>query len=100
MKICPKCQIEYDDTKNFCRHDGSPLEAKKAEGETAKGVDLTCPQCGKPVEAGKKFCRHCGARLEVSTQPLTVEAGTAAPSFMHTKPLAEEKCLSTFCFSP
>lgn len=63
MKICSQCQTEYDDTKKFCHHDGSPL-ATKTTGEGAATVEnISCPHCGEPVEAGKPFCRQCGARL-------------------------------------
>ena len=30
MKICPQCKTKYDDTKEFCRYDGSALKAQAA----------------------------------------------------------------------
>lgn len=81
MKICLQCQTEYDDTKKFCRHDGSLLE--DGESGTAKANELICPQCNNPIEAGKKFCRHCGARLGTGLHPPVVRV---TPAF-----LAEEQ---------
>ena len=70
MKICPRCQIEYDDTKNFCRRDGTPLETQQVGEKTAQTGDLTCSQCGKPVEAGEQFCSYCGAKVEGALRPI------------------------------
>ena len=27
MKQCPRCQRRYDDSQNYCRLDGTPLES-------------------------------------------------------------------------
>lgn len=98
MKICPQCHTEYDDTKKFCRHDGSLLETKEAEERTTQASDLTCPQCGKSVEVGKKFCRYCGAKLETNTQPLIGEEVSAIPSVGQTQALPKGQCPS--CGTP
>ena len=30
MKNCPQCRRRYDDSQNFCRLDGTPLESDAA----------------------------------------------------------------------
>jgi hypothetical protein len=68
MKLCPQCQTEYDDTKNFCRRDGTPLETPPVkEGPEFTGGE-TCPQCGKPMFTEEWFCDHCGAKSEKSSR--------------------------------
>src|SRR5215510_10465206 len=64
MKICPQCQTAYDDSKNFCHHDGASLAMPQASEKGAPSEDLTCSQCGKLREAGEQFCSQCGAKLE------------------------------------
>src|SRR3977135_4362311 len=63
MKICPQCQTTYDDTKNFCRHDGTALEIPQVSTHTAQTDNLTCSHCGKPVEAGEQFSSHYGEKI-------------------------------------
>ncbi len=60
MKVCPKCSSEFDDKFNFCRNDGTTLQAK--------AFGTSCPKCGKETEEGKRFCRHCGAKLELQSE--------------------------------
>ena len=55
MKICPKCQLEYDDKFAFCRKCGGQLLLKQER--------KTCNKCGHPVETNGTFCPHCGASL-------------------------------------
>jgi uncharacterized membrane protein YvbJ len=65
MKVCPKCSTEFEDKFNFCRNDGTPLQAK--------ALGRSCPKCGKEVEEGKRFCRHCGARLDLPSESSPTE---------------------------
>lgn len=53
MKICPQCNMEYQDNMKFCPECGSKLEAKPN----------VCPNCGTEYKEGQKFCSECGAKL-------------------------------------
>src|SRR5579872_6002346 len=33
MKLCPTCNLEFEDAERFCRHDGTPLRSRDAAGE-------------------------------------------------------------------
>jgi hypothetical protein len=72
MVICPKCNIEYDAGKKFCRKCGSFL---LTEEEVPAGLEgwgpiagvrteakLICPKCQVLYELGN-YCRRCGALL-------------------------------------
>ena len=52
MKVCPKCQGEYDDKLKFCPHCGEQLVRANV-----------CPKCGKDIEQGEQFCPFCGFDL-------------------------------------
>lgn len=64
MKICPNCNIEYNDDVSFCGHCGSPL-VQKIENPF-------CPYCGKQLDNEYSFCPYCGKSItsiaEISTQ--------------------------------
>jgi DNA-directed RNA polymerase subunit M/transcription elongation factor TFIIS len=73
MVICPKCNIEYDAGKKFCRKCGSFLLT--AEEEVPAGLEgwgptggvrtkakLICPKCQALYEIGN-YCRKCGSLL-------------------------------------
>jgi DNA-directed RNA polymerase subunit M/transcription elongation factor TFIIS len=73
MVICPKCNIEYDTGKKFCRKCGSFLLT--AEEEAPAGLEgwgpiggvrtkakLICPKCQALYEIGN-YCRRCGSLL-------------------------------------
>lgn len=73
MVICPKCNIEYDAGKKFCRKCGSFLLT--AEEEAPAGLEgwgpiggvrtkakLICPKCQALYEIGN-YCRKCGSLL-------------------------------------
>lgn len=53
MKICPQCNMEYQDNMKFCPECGSKLEAKPN----------VCPSCGTEYKEGQKFCSECGTKL-------------------------------------
>jgi hypothetical protein len=72
MVVCPKCNIEYDAGKKFCRKCGSFL---LTEDEAPAGLEgwgpvagvrtkakLICPKCQTLYEIGN-YCRRCGALL-------------------------------------
>src|SRR2546427_10102632 len=90
MKICPQCQTEYDDTKNFCRHDGTSLETPQVREKTAPTGDLTCSQCGKLVQAGEQFCSFCGAKLEGALLPVLDEENLLSHSVRKLRLLITE----------
>ena len=73
MVICPKCNIQYDAEKKFCRKCGSFLLT--AEEEAPAGLEgwdpidgvrtkakLICPKCQVLYEIGN-YCRRCGSLL-------------------------------------
>jgi ketosteroid isomerase-like protein len=72
MVICPKCNIEYDAGKKFCRKCGSFL---LTEEEPLPGIEglgpiegvrtkakLICPKCQALYEIGN-YCKRCGSLL-------------------------------------
>lgn len=71
MKLCPQCRTRFDDTTEFCYHDGNLLEAPGEGTATASG--LTCSRCKRPVELIHQFCPHCGVRLAADIQPRVAE---------------------------
>ena len=52
MKICPNCQIEYEDKFAFCHQCGSKLQEINEQN--------FCPYCGNKVETEGDFCPFCG----------------------------------------
>lgn len=64
MKICPSCQVEYDDKFSFCNQCGSKLHEK---------VELVfCPYCGNRTETEGAFCPYCGKSLKDKKQSIEV----------------------------
>lgn len=64
MKICPNCQVEYDDKFSFCNQCGSKLQDK---------VELFfCPFCGNRMETEGAFCPYCGKSLKDKKQSIEV----------------------------
>jgi hypothetical protein len=90
MKICPQCQTEYDDTKNFCRHDGTSLETPQTSEKTSQTGESTCSQCGKPVQAGEQFCSYCGAKLEGASLPIVAKENLLSRSVRKLRLLVTE----------
>ncbi len=79
MLYCPKCNIDYEEGKKFCKECGCKLEAQ-AEKDTSKNeappVDKTdfnekkyCPSCKSEYPGTKKFCKTCGVALS-DTPPI------------------------------
>jgi DNA-directed RNA polymerase subunit M/transcription elongation factor TFIIS/ketosteroid isomerase-like protein len=72
MVICPKCSIEYDAGKKFCRKCGSflltddeapsGLEGWDPTDEVKTKAKLICPKCQALYEMGN-YCRRCGSLL-------------------------------------
>lgn len=61
MKICSKCGKEYDDSKEFCKKDGTKLEYQKISS-TKKSKKL-CSSCGAVNSSDTKFCTTCGDEI-------------------------------------
>ena len=55
MKICPKCNLEYDDEYMFCHHCGSELQIKNEQ--------RYCSYCGQSIDNDSDFCPFCGKSL-------------------------------------
>ena len=74
MKICPKCQTEYDeDVIRFCTKDGSPLVDKTAPDFSDK-MPSEAPPEPPPVEddeGEKTIIRRKAPSPQAGTQPLT-----------------------------
>jgi len=72
MLVCPKCNIEYDEGKQFCRKCGSFLLSEEGSTFEIPLVELTelkkpeenffCPTCQTSYQKGK-YCRQCGSLL-------------------------------------
>jgi len=68
MAICPKCQIDYEEGKKFCKKCGTLLVAKQEtpliqlETEDKPTTKLICPSCNLAYGQGK-FCKKCGSLL-------------------------------------
>ncbi len=72
MKICPKCQLEYDDEFAFCSKCGVPLVVEHQE--------YFCPTCGKSLgEKFESFCPYCGQSF-VDTNQSSVSNGVNTSS--------------------
>jgi DNA-directed RNA polymerase subunit M/transcription elongation factor TFIIS/ketosteroid isomerase-like protein len=85
MAICPKCNIEFDAGKKFCRKCGSfllteeeapaGLEGWGPIGEVRTKAKLICPKCQALYEIGN-YCRKCGSLL---VQRIISRAGDLRP---------------------
>lgn len=79
MKICPQCNVAYQDDYVFCLSDGNSLIDESGEQETrlvsrivfpertsALSPDMlvACESCGLANRAKSKFCKKCGVVLE------------------------------------
>ena len=67
MKICPNCNIEYNDDTSFCGNCGAQLVQK---------IDKQfCPYCGKELDNEYRFCPYSGKEISVkqNIQENTVE---------------------------
>ena len=53
MKICPKCECEYEDVYAFCPKCGSKLFE-----------NAHCPKCNKIIVENYAFCPYCGHELK------------------------------------
>jgi hypothetical protein len=72
MVVCPKCNIEYDAGKKFCRKCGSfllteeeplpGLEGLGPIGGVRTKAKLICPKCQALYEIGN-YCKRCGSLL-------------------------------------
>ena len=72
MVICPKCNIEHDAGKKFCRKCGSFLLTEEEAPAGLEGwgpiggvrtkAKLICPKCQALYEIGN-YCRRCGSLL-------------------------------------
>ncbi len=78
MRVCPKCNIEYEEGKKFCRkcgsflltEEGSTFEfpiVESTESEKTEG-SLFCGTCQEFYPKGK-YCRKCGSLLVQETPP-------------------------------
>lgn len=55
MKICPKCNKEYEDKFTFCYDCGSKLQTKD-------GLSY-CSCCGQLIDDDSDFCPFCGRKI-------------------------------------
>lgn len=67
MKVCSKCNIEYDDEFMFCYKCGEKLQQKvevvEEVIEKSNIEQIFCPYCGKKVDSDSDFCGFCGKTL-------------------------------------
>ena len=55
MKVCTRCNKQFNITGDFCPQCGNQL--------TETGASQFCPNCGKKLSAGARFCDGCGTSL-------------------------------------
>lgn len=55
MRICPNCNLEYEDKYLFCHQCGSKLQEIIEQS--------FCPYCGNRIETEGDFCPYCGNSL-------------------------------------
>jgi uncharacterized membrane protein YvbJ len=83
MRVCPKCNIEYEEGKKFCRkcgsflltEEGSTFEfpiVESTESEKTEG-SLLCGTCQEFYPKGK-YCRKCGSLLVQEIPPQEPDA--------------------------
>jgi RNA polymerase subunit RPABC4/transcription elongation factor Spt4 len=88
MRVCPKCSIEYDDGKKFCRkcgnflltEEGSTFEfpiVESSESEKKEGKPF-CQRCQAFYPKGK-YCRKCGSLLVQGIPPRGPDAHPLLP---------------------
>ena len=69
MKVCSKCNIEYDDEFMFCYKCGEKLQQKVEVEEEEEEIEKSnieqvfCPYCGKKVDSDSDYCVFCGKIL-------------------------------------
>ena len=67
MRVCPKCNTEYDDEFMFCGRCGEKLQKKIVVMEEATEQNNIeqkfCPYCGKEIDADSNFCPFCRRSL-------------------------------------
>lgn len=89
MKICPKCQLEYNDEFAYCAKCGVSLEIKPQE--------YFCPTCGKLL--GKKydsFCPYCGQSFVNTNQSsASSEINTNTVTTVINKTVRKEESFKT-----
>jgi hypothetical protein len=70
--FCQKCDIEYDESRKYCRNCGSTLSANKELSSADAGhpslverrrIVRICPRCHLHFEVGN-YCRICGFSLK------------------------------------
>jgi len=59
MRICPKCNAQYNDEMIFCSHCGYPLMPKEEVP--------VCPFCGKKLPNFDAFCPYCGNKIDIGS---------------------------------
>ena len=77
MKICPNCNLKYEDKFAFCHHCGGKLQEKIEQN--------FCPYCGNKVETDGVFCPFCGNSLK-ETDAVSTDSnyGVSTNSFSTT----------------
>ena len=85
MKRCPRCNLNFPDSLNFCESCGGGL---------GEAVSLRCPACGETAQPGWKFCVKCQTPLPSSksinlSNPVLSEPPPTIPLvFADTSPTA------------
>ena len=75
MAVCPRCDLRYEEGKQYCRQCGARL----AHTEMVR----YCPSCKVEHEWGKKYCKTCGRTLidkVVDEPPTRPPASIPTPS--------------------
>lgn len=57
MKICLRCNLQFDDNANFCGQCGGKLQNIPPE-------QIFCPKCGNATKPESDFCPKCGWNIK------------------------------------
>lgn len=82
MKICKKCNLEYEDKFAFCHHCGGKLQEKIEQN--------FCPYCGNKIETSGEFCPYCGKSL-LDACPVTKANANSTSNVITEEPIVLQK---------
>ena len=82
MKICKKCNLEFEDKFTFCHHCGGKLQEKIEQN--------FCPYCGNKIETSGEFCPYCGKSL-LDACPVTKANANSTSNVITEEPIVLQK---------
>lgn len=80
--ICPSCQANIAEGRNFCGECGAALAANAPASSSFKAGPQRCRKCGSELSPAKKFCGTCGTPIgaqQAEFRTLMPQPSVAAP---------------------